>query len=35
MPSKKDILGGDKSIRMLLAANSGSGKTSLVKNMLT
>ena len=34
-PKKKDIFGGDKSFRLLLAASSGSGKSQIIKELMT
>jgi hypothetical protein len=34
-PKLKDIFGGEKSFRLLLAASSGSGKSQLIKELLT
>jgi hypothetical protein len=34
-PSKKEIFGGEKSFRLLLAASSGSGKSQIIKELRT
>ena len=34
-PSKSEIFGNDKSFRLLLAASSGSGKSQIIKELLT
>lgn len=34
-PAKRDIFGGEKSFRLLLASSSGSGKSQIIKELMT